>query len=201
MSVEIGKVRLSLPPRQQLNFSNPRRIATINIPGAPPVQQDMGEEETVMSWEGSLIGESAYNDAIELEKLKDSGKETKLLLPGYPELNKTVRIRRFDWQLVRRDRVNYQIELVAIIPPPVVVAPAPQAQPAAQPAPGGGNQDAPPPAPATPQQEHTVVAGDTLWALAQKYLGAGPRWKEIAEANNISDPRKLQIGQKLVIPA
>ncbi len=191
MSVGIGNVKLSLPPRNQLNFSNPRRIATINIPGAPPVQQDMGEEETVISWEGSLIGESAYDDTIELEKIKDSGKEINLLLPEYTELNKTVRIRRFDWQMLRRDRINYQVELVAIIPPPVVIAPAPQEQP---------TPDLPTPAMIQQgKQGHTVIAGDTLWALAQKYLGAGPRWKEIAQANNISDPRKLQIGRKLVI--
>lgn len=31
--------------------------------------------------------------------------------------------------------------------------------------------------------EYTVVPGDTLWGLAEKFLGNGARWTEIAEAN------------------
>jgi len=48
---------------------------------------------------------------------------------------------------------------------------------------------------------HTVVAGDTLWALADRYLGSGTRWKEIADKNGVRDPRRLQIGTELKIPA
>ena len=43
-------------------------------------------------------------------------------------------------------------------------------------------------------------SNDTLWHLAQKHLGDGTKWKEIAKANNISDPRKLKKGQKIKIP-
>lgn len=49
--------------------------------------------------------------------------------------------------------------------------------------------------------EHTVVRGDTLWGLAQKYLGAGRRWTEIQAANPGIDPSKLMPGQRLLIPA
>lgn len=55
---------------------------------------------------------------------------------------------------------------------------------------------------ARPPQTRTVTVkkGDTLFELAVKYLGSGPRWKEIAKLNKISDPRKLKVGQKLRIP-
>ena len=43
-------------------------------------------------------------------------------------------------------------------------------------------------------------SNDTLWHLAQKHLGDGTKWKEIAKARNISDPRKLKKGQKIKIP-
>lgn len=47
---------------------------------------------------------------------------------------------------------------------------------------------------------HTVVKGDTLWAIAQKYYGNGSRYPEIAKANNISNPDVISVGQKLLIP-
>lgn len=49
-------------------------------------------------------------------------------------------------------------------------------------------------------RSHTVAAGETLYAIAQRYYGDGSRWPEIAEASGVRDPRKLQVGQKLTIP-
>jgi LysM repeat protein len=46
--------------------------------------------------------------------------------------------------------------------------------------------------------KHTVKAGETLGAIARKY---GVRQGDIAVANNISDPRRIQPGQELIIPA
>ena len=48
--------------------------------------------------------------------------------------------------------------------------------------------------------EHTVKGGDTLWDLAERHLGGGHNWKQIAELNGIANPKTLQIGQKLKIP-
>lgn len=50
-------------------------------------------------------------------------------------------------------------------------------------------------------KKYTIKQGDTLWDLADKNYGDGSRWKEIAKANKITDPRKLMIGQNIVIPA
>ena len=47
---------------------------------------------------------------------------------------------------------------------------------------------------------HTVIKGDTLWAIAQKYYGNGNKYKDIAKANNISNPDIIHVGQKLLIP-
>ena len=46
--------------------------------------------------------------------------------------------------------------------------------------------------------KHTVKPGETLGAIARKY---GVRQGDIAVANNITDPRRIQPGQELVIPA
>jgi nucleoid-associated protein YgaU len=58
------------------------------------------------------------------------------------------------------------------------------------------------PEPATEPVFHTVVKGDTLWAIAEKTLGKGARYKEIFEANRpmLTDPDKIYPGQVLRIP-
>lgn len=65
----------------------------------------------------------------------------------------------------------------------------------------GGKSTTPPPANSAPASTKTyvVVQGDTLWAIALDYYGDGSRWTEIADANNIVDPRLLQAGTVLKI--
>lgn len=48
---------------------------------------------------------------------------------------------------------------------------------------------------------HKVKYGDTLWDMAEKYLGNGNRWKEIAKANNIKDGWSLVVGKSIKIPS
>jgi nucleoid-associated protein YgaU len=51
---------------------------------------------------------------------------------------------------------------------------------------------------------HTVATGETLSAIAERYLGSKGAWKRLYEANKDaigSDPAKLKVGTKLVIPA
>lgn len=47
---------------------------------------------------------------------------------------------------------------------------------------------------AAPTLAYTVKPGDTLWSLY------GNNWQKVASENNISDPRKLQVGTKLSEP-
>lgn len=56
----------------------------------------------------------------------------------------------------------------------------------------------PPAAPAA--RTHTVRSGDTLWGIAIKFYNDGNRWRTIADANGVRDPRKLAIGTVLTIP-
>ena len=60
----------------------------------------------------------------------------------------------------------------------------------------------PAPKPASNTVTHTVKQGDTLWALAVKYLGNGNRWREIYYANEAiigANPNIIRPGQKLTI--
>jgi nucleoid-associated protein YgaU len=56
---------------------------------------------------------------------------------------------------------------------------------------------------ASEHRMHDVAAGDTLSALAKKYYGDASKYHRIFEANRdqLSDPDKIKVGQRLRIPA
>ncbi len=82
---------------------------------------------------------------------------------------------------------------------PEAPPPEPPAQAtAAEPAPPAPPKPTQPPTP--PTETYTVQAGDTLWSIAQRLYGDGKRWKDIAQANGITDARKLTVGTVLKIP-
>jgi tetratricopeptide (TPR) repeat protein len=56
--------------------------------------------------------------------------------------------------------------------------------------------------PTAPTRTHTVVRGDTLYSLAQRFYGNQSRWRDIYEANRgrMRSENDLQIGMELVIP-
>lgn len=65
----------------------------------------------------------------------------------------------------------------------------------------------PPQAPSAPQaaqqrssRYYTIKRGDSLWGISIKFYGTGTKWRTIADANGIKDPRKLQVGKVIRIP-
>jgi S-formylglutathione hydrolase FrmB/LysM repeat protein len=47
---------------------------------------------------------------------------------------------------------------------------------------------------------HTVVAGETLWALALRFYGDAELDRLIATASGIADPNVIDVGQRLIFP-
>jgi len=47
---------------------------------------------------------------------------------------------------------------------------------------------------------YVVKRGDTLSSIAAKFYRDASKWRKIADANGIRDPKNLKIGQKLRIP-
>ena len=54
-----------------------------------------------------------------------------------------------------------------------------------------------PPAQSTTSQTYTVRSGDTLWKIAEKQLGDGNRYPELAAWNSLANPSQLRVGQVL----
>jgi hypothetical protein len=48
---------------------------------------------------------------------------------------------------------------------------------------------------------HVLAVGETLSSLAARYYQLPGEWRRIAEANGIEDPRRLETGRVLTIPA
>jgi len=89
---------------------------------------------------------------------------------------------------------------------PIVRAPDPAPQPAVQiPSIASGNNRPAPPAAAntaSSARRHTVVKGDTLFSLAQRYYNNKSRWRDIYAANRdvMRNQNDLKIGMELKIP-
>ncbi len=80
------------------------------------------------------------------------------------------------------------------VPEPEVTTAPDESVPA--PAPPGEPEPAAEPAART----YTVEAGDTLWAIAERFYGDGTRYQTIADASGISNPDLIQPGQVLTVP-
>lgn len=79
------------------------------------------------------------------------------------------------------------------VPPagPAIAAPyvSPNAAPAVRPA----------ASPSLVRPFYTVKAGDTLSAIAVRFLGSEPKWRYLAQLNHLKNPNLLSVGQLLRI--
>ncbi|MDT5181868.1 MAG: hypothetical protein QOI29_26 [Mycobacterium sp.] len=90
-------------------------------------------------------------------------------------------------------------------PPPAPEDEAPEVAPAAEeapaPAPEPEVEPAPPPPPPPPApRTYTVVSGDTLSAISERFYGDGSKYQVIADASGVSNPDLIHPGQVLTIP-
>lgn len=72
---------------------------------------------------------------------------------------------------------------------------------------GRGGEEVPPGQVTSTTQEqvtlpatHTVADGEHLWGIAERYFKSGYNWVDIAEANELTNPNRLEVGQELTIP-
>jgi nucleoid-associated protein YgaU len=98
--------------------------------------------------------------------------------------------------------------VTTVAPEPTTLEPIPPAEPPAtypppEPtaaSPGPGRFESVPPVAPAAANTYTVQKGDTLWSIAQRFLGDGQRWREIVDVNPGLEPAKLKIGQVILLP-
>lgn len=61
-------------------------------------------------------------------------------------------------------------------------------------------EEVPEPAQEPAARTYTVVSGDTLWAIAERFYGDGNKYQAIADASGIPNPDLIYPGQVLTIP-
>lgn len=52
----------------------------------------------------------------------------------------------------------------------------------------------------TSAQQYTVVRGDSLSKIAKQFYNDSSKWTEISKANNLTNPRLIHAGNRLIIP-
>lgn len=85
----------------------------------------------------------------------------------------------------------------ASFPPPIPTATPTAPPPSFSPSPAVGSPLAASPSPAGGERVHVVQAGDSLFAIAQRY---NVSLDDLLRANNLTRDSVLQIGQRIVIP-
>jgi nucleoid-associated protein YgaU len=82
----------------------------------------------------------------------------------------------------------------------VAAATAAAAEAPAAEAPAAEAPPPPPPAPEPALRTYTVVSGDTLWAISERFYGDGNKYQQIADASGVPNPDLIYPGQVLTIP-
>lgn len=139
-----------------------------------------------------------------IKKWIDEQQVVRFIMTGTNDINMTMSIQDFTW----REKAGAVGDLEYDISLKKYVFYAPKKATVVSQNKDGSKKVSTPATPARPDtrktpQTYTLKKGDTLWGIAQKYLGSGARWREIANLNGISDAqtRKLPIGLVVKLPA
>lgn len=199
------RLRLPMLP-EKINVQAGTLFQGYTILSVGEIKIPAGEELTALSWQGILPGENRkyepyireWSDPNRMQSqwsiFRAKKKILRLLVTETP-INHNVYLERYTVEYSGGyGDYNYSINFtqakdlkVSTVLPDVQAART-------------GPETARPEQP--PATTYTVVKGDTLWSIAQRYLGSGSRYSEIHDANRDvigSNPNSLKPGQVLTI--
>ena len=223
------KFRFPMLP-QSIHVQTGTRYASYDIMNIGEIKTPLGEELTVFSWEGVLPGKARenepyvrdYTDPISTQEMwsyfRVSGCPLHLTVACTP-INHTVYLDNYmvDYEGSMGDyRYNIQFshrkELKITTEPPQKQAPSEGglmkgvvalSKNIAKKIENVYNGKAKAKENRSSQNEdgyYVVKDGDSIWKIAQSQLGDGSRYNDIAILNGISNPDKINAGQKLTMP-
>lgn len=206
-----GRIHFPMNP-ERVTCQTGAKMQTFEVIALGDITLPRGYLPTRFSWDGILPGE-VRKDAIYVKNWRspkellgilsgwrNKGGKLRLLVTETP-INHDVYIDTLEhiWGAGHGD-AQYSITLVEareLIIPTHAELQIKQAE-----APAVASATAKRPAPPTPKT-YTVKSGDTLYAIAKRFLGDGSRWREIYNANTSvigKNPNLIRPGQVLRIP-
>jgi nucleoid-associated protein YgaU len=184
------RMRFPILP-EKINVHTGAIFQSYTILGVGDIELPAGEELTGFSWNSLLPGKARENDPyikewrnpqeiqVQWSVYRAKKKKLRLLVTETP-INHDVFIQRYNMEYSGGyGDFTYNIYFIQAKDLKVHVSGA-----SGQSATPGNNlqaQERPSP---PPPRTHTVVSGDNLWRIAQRYLGAGSRYGEIYNANS-----------------
>jgi len=209
------RIRFPMLP-ESISVQNANIFQSYRIMARGDVKLPFGQELTGFTWSGKFPGEARKNDPYVrewqsphellrlLETFRTEEKKLRLLITE-TSVNHDVYIRQLQGTFSGGyGDFSYNINMVLarelVINESGASASGAEALPPLANTPPDGNARPDTPTAAT----YTVVSGDTLWGIAQRFLGAGRRYSEIHAANRDvigSNPGRIFPGQILTIPA
>lgn len=190
---------------EQVKVAAEARMQSYDIMNTGEHEIPLGEKLTRFSWSDKFPGEKRKNDPyvrawqepIEIQKLlsriKHNRQKCRLMITDTP-INHDVYLTSYQIRYEGgHGDYHYDIEFVNALNL-VIMTEAEMKLAVNSPA----NTTA---RPEKPQEKtYKVKSGDSLWKIAQKELGNGSKYPQIAKLNGITNPNKLKIGQVLKLP-
>lgn len=214
------RIALPLPP-EAVKCKAETKFISYNIIKTGEIKLPNGEKLVGFSWSGRLPGETMRNmrmvSAADWRSPKEiqgffsmwrtRGTKLRLLITG-TTINHDVYLEKYTVDNKKLDTVEYSIsfavakDILVYTTTELNAGNTTQKDTTATTNERAASEKAA--ASSSTSQTCTVKSGDTLWAIAKKYLGDGSRYNEIYEANKAiigSNPNVIKPGQTLTIPA
>lgn len=209
------RIALSMLP-EKVKHKGSAKFQSYDIINVGEVKLPRGTKLLSFSWSGTFPGASRkgysfvksqhWKDPKELEKIFEGWRQsgaTLILMVTETFINHEVRVSDFTGTAAKgAGDITYDVTFIEAKDIMVYTTSELNMKPTAK---TNETAGAARPAPAAAAAKtYTVKGGDSLWAIAQKHLGAGGKYAQIYELNKSvigSDPDLIKPGQVLTLPA
>jgi len=213
--IETGaRLALSMLP-ESAKYQGGTQLQVYDIINVGEAKVPKGVKLLTFSWSGRLPGESRRNasfvksqhwkDPNEIlslwDKWRKNGTKLRLMVTETP-INYDVYLDSYS-AVASGGNGDYEYDISFVETKPVLVYTVDEIAAKSSAITNTNNTNSRPPTAAAAAKTYTVKSGDTLWAIAQKYLGAGNRYMDIYNANKdkVKNPNLIYPGQVLTLPS